>query len=204
LFITKKELRINGKKWMNYCFKSEITRIGISNSLLVKNVSQDMFQTISNGIKEQYNAAFEMLNQAVTDCSTELWNRQEKGPPFWQIAYHTLFFLDYYLGNSEEEKEKFKPFFPNSNGHRLDVRVTKGNPTRVQMLEYVSYVKAKAIKKFDEMTAETLVEETVFEWHGKKKFSTLIYNLRHAMLHIGALNSLLVRNDIKTTWVSKS
>ena len=163
-----------------------------------------MFQAISNGIREQYNAAFEMLNKAITDCPAELWNRQEKGPPFWQIAYHTLYFLDYYLGNSKEEKEKFKPFFPNSNGHRLDVKVTKGSPTRVQMLEYISYVKEKAIRKYEEMTADSLVEATVFEWHRKDKFSTFIYNLRHVMLHIGALNSLLVRDGKKTTWISKS
>lgn len=162
-----------------------------------------MFQAVSNGIKEQYNAAFEMLNQAITDCPTELWNRQDKGPPFWQIAYHTLFFLDYYLGNSEKEKKDFKPFFLNTNGHRLDIRVTKGVPTRIQMLEYISCVKRKATKKYEEMTTETLVEKTAFEWHGKDKFSTWIYNLRHVMLHIGALNSLLVRENIETKWVSK-
>ena len=165
-------------------------------------MSQNLFQVVSNGIQEQYGAAIEMLNQAITECPEKLWNRQDTGPPFWQIAYHTLYYLDFYLGNSKKERTEFKPFFPNSNRENLGTKPTKGNLTRVQMLEYLSYVKEKTTTKFKEMTMETLVEETAFEWHGKDKFSTLFYNLRHVMLHVGALNSLLVRNGVKTKWVS--
>ena len=167
-------------------------------------MSQNLFQVVLKGLKEQYGAALAMLCQAINDCSEELWEQQENGPPFWKIIYHTLFFLDFYLGNSKKEREEFKSFFPNNNGHRLDVITNKEPLTRVQLLEYLDYVKDKSKAKIDELSEETLVEDTAFEWHGDSQFATFIYNLRHVMLHLGALNSLLVRTGIKTQWVSKS
>ena len=35
-----------------------------------------------------------MLEQAIEACPNEFWNDEQE---FWYKAYHTLFYLDYYL-----------------------------------------------------------------------------------------------------------
>ncbi len=43
---------------------------------------------------KQFGAAIDMLENALVACPNELWNTTSE---FWYIAYHTLFYLDYYL-----------------------------------------------------------------------------------------------------------
>jgi len=55
----------------------------------------------------------------------------------------------------------------------------------------------------DQLTLEELIQPSVFEWHGGSIHSSLIYNIRHVMLHIGALNLRLLRKGINLdNWVS--
>lgn len=52
---------------------------------------------------------------------------------------------------------------------------------------------------------DTLIQPSVFEWHGNSIISSMIYNLRHVILHIGALNFKLLRNGVSLeNWVSRS
>lgn len=46
---------------------------------------------IQAALKGQFHAALAMLKQAVENCPADLWDRDEAGPPFWHVAYHTLF-----------------------------------------------------------------------------------------------------------------
>ena len=51
----------------------------------------DYWQTI---IGRQFAAAIQMLRSAV---EADLWDDSTHGTPFWHLAYHALFYADFYL-----------------------------------------------------------------------------------------------------------
>src|SRR5438477_10219918 len=62
-----------------------------------------MNNSLKTELWKQFGAAIDMFENALQKCPDSLWN---DGKNFWYIAYHTLFFLDYYL---TEEPGTFKP-----------------------------------------------------------------------------------------------
>ncbi len=53
-----------------------------------------MENKIKNEIWNQFNAALDMLENALIKCPETLWNDENN---FWHNAYHCLFFTDYDL-----------------------------------------------------------------------------------------------------------
>ncbi|MFX0083582.1 MAG: DinB family protein [Candidatus Hodarchaeota archaeon] len=158
----------------------------------------------TDAINEQFGAAIRMLEQNLKKCPEELWDDKTKGPSFWHVAYHAMWFLDWYLSDSKKSRENFKSKFGEENTHfeSLD-KTPEIILTREQLFEYLSDIKEKARNRFEDLTSEDLIEPSVFEWHGNSVLSSLLYNLRHLMLHIGALNLRLHRKDVKLkNWVS--
>ncbi len=43
---------------------------------------------------KQFGASIDMLENAISLCTDELWDNEKK---FWYNAYHCLFYLDYYF-----------------------------------------------------------------------------------------------------------
>ena len=50
-----------------------------------------------------------MLENAVLACPDEIWSDRWRGPEYWYVVYHTLFFLDLYLS---ETMDGFAPPAP--------------------------------------------------------------------------------------------
>jgi hypothetical protein len=48
----------------------------------------------------QFGASIDMLKNAVVSCPEALWDNESE---FWYLAYHTLFWLDYYLAEDPNE-----------------------------------------------------------------------------------------------------
>ncbi|MFX0211395.1 MAG: hypothetical protein ACFFDT_35785, partial [Candidatus Hodarchaeota archaeon] len=75
---------------------------------------------------------------------------------------------------------------------------------REQVLMYLMKIKLKAKQRLERITTEELNQPSIFEWHGSSVLSSLFYNIRHVMLHVGALNCRLLRKGIKLdNWVSQ-
>ncbi len=47
----------------------------------------------------QFSGSIQMLENAIRSCPDPLWSAVRE-PPFWYLAYHTLFYLDLYLSPS--------------------------------------------------------------------------------------------------------
>ena len=162
----------------------------------------DISKIFSDAIHEQYGAAIEMLEQNMKKCPKEVWDDRTSGPPFWQVAYHVMWYLDWYLSDSKEARESFKSKFGEEPLQDLN-NAPKIALTRNQLLDYLSDIKEKAINRFGNLTSDELIQRSIFEWHGKNILSSLLYNLRHLMLHIGALNLRLHRKGVKLeNWVN--
>ena len=155
-----------------------------------------------DAIKEQYGAAIAMLKKNLKSCPKEVWEDRTNGPSFWQVAYHVMWYFDWYLSDSKETRESFKSKFGKDPLQDLN-KVPEKTLTSDQLLEYLSDLKEKTKKRFENLTSEELQQSSVFEWHGNSVLSSLIYNLRHLMLHIGALNLRLHSKGVKLeNWVS--
>ena len=56
-----------------------------------------MLETFQRLIASQYEASLCTLAHCVAGCPSELWNAPVAKHPFCQVAFHVLFFADYYL-----------------------------------------------------------------------------------------------------------
>ncbi|MHC4470712.1 MAG: hypothetical protein ACYS99_07085 [Planctomycetota bacterium] len=48
-------------------------------------------------VKSQYHAALAALREAIELCPDPVWLDSAHHNPYWQIAYHTLFYTHLYL-----------------------------------------------------------------------------------------------------------
>ena len=155
-----------------------------------------------DAINEQYGAAIAMLKKNLKSCPTKVWDDRTSGPPFWHVAYHVMWYFDWYLSDSKEARESFKSNFGDEVSHELN-KAPEITLTATQLLDYLSDLKEKTKNRFKNITSDELLQSSVFEWHGTSVTSSLIYNLRHLMLHIGALNLRLHSKGVKLeNWVS--
>lgn len=108
--------------------------------------------------------------------------------------------MDYYLSGTRDEREIFKSLY----GISPDLSKTPGEKlSQANCIKYLEQVKKKAEEKFSKLTVDDLTKPSIFKWHGESVHSSLIYNLRHVMLHIGALNVRLRNSGLEfKSWVS--
>ena len=143
---------------------------------------------ILQALSEQYGAALKMLENTIQECHEGLWKDSKTETVISQVVYHTLFYVDFYLSKNKAERESFKGKYGDDGQsfHEPDKFYTKE-----QLINYLQEIKEKANKRFNDLNIQELKEEPVFEWHGSSVLSSLLYNLRHIMLHDNEL-SLLV------------
>jgi hypothetical protein len=172
--------------------------------------STNSIKIIQDALSEQYGAALKMLSNIIENCPTSLWEDESHGPAFYKIIYHVLYFLDLYLSRTKEERSAFKPRFDFAE----DFGISKKNfapeywkkpLSKAKAILYLSELRDKAVNFLNQVSIPELTSESVFEWHGSSLLSSLIYNNRHIMLHIGALQGRLRMNGVEERmWVGKS
>lgn len=162
---------------------------------------EEKFKIISDAIQEQYGAAIKMLENVMKSCPKEIWANKNDRPQFWQVVYHTMWFLDWYLAESKEARENFKSKFGKELSWELNAPSEK-TISREKLFEYLSEIKMKAKRRFEKLTSDEVILKPIYEWHGNSLLSSLLYNMRHVMLHVGALNLRLHSKGVKLdNWV---
>lgn len=107
---------------------------------------------------QQFGAAIDMLENALLNCPDDLWNgrmwQDSTMPPafseFWYVAFHTLFWLDFYLSGTVEEFSPPAPF-------TLDEMDPAGllperQYTRDELLSYLHHGREKCRATLEGMT----------------------------------------------------
>ena len=151
----------------------------------------------------QFGATIDMLENAMRACPDELWGNRAQKPEFWRLTYHTLFFLDLYLGDSGEGFTPPAPF----NLEELDPAGVR--PSRVytkrELVEYLDHCRAKARARIEALDGETSERRCQFGWIDLTVFESLLYNMRHVQHHAAQLNLLLRHaNHPVPSWVARS
>ncbi len=149
---------------------------------------------------KQFGASIDMLENAISLCTDELWDNEKK---FWYNAYHCLFYLDYYL---TLEPDKFSPPSPytlsefDPSGAMPDKVYSKE-----ELLSYLRHSRKKCHDLIASMTDEIVNSRWVNEYRNYSVLEILLYNMRHVQHHAAQL-SLLLRQGIDNAprWVSQT
>ncbi|MCI0450648.1 MAG: hypothetical protein L0Y79_12870 [Chlorobi bacterium] len=107
-----------------------------------------MESTLKTELWKQFGASIDMFENAVEKCPESLWN---DGRNYWYIAYHTLFWLDYYLS---DEPDKFSPPEPYTLGELEPDVMPERVYEKKELLQYVEHCRRKCLNFIADLTPE--------------------------------------------------
>ncbi|MAT96528.1 MAG: hypothetical protein CL608_05240 [Anaerolineaceae bacterium] len=151
-----------------------------------------------------------MLDNALQACPNELWqarlyDEREIKPEFaefWYIAYHALFWLDFYLSETAEGFAPPAPFtLSEFEAGLLPERVY----TKAELRSYLQYGRNKCRTSLDTLTDVQAPQQVRANWHIKSVAELHIYNLRHVQEHAAQL-ALFLGQNVGTApgWVGRA
>jgi hypothetical protein len=155
---------------------------------------------IRSALKGQYHAGLAMLREAIEKCPEDLWLRAEAEVPFWRVAYHTLFFTDFYL---RADEHSFVPWEKHDWAvHDFSEKVERAY-TKEEVLAYWERVDRMVDSAVDATDLDR--QECGFPWYRMPKLDHQLVNIRHVQHHAAALISRLRRaTGVDVEWVGKA
>jgi hypothetical protein len=162
-------------------------------------------------IWQQFGAAIDMLGNAIRACPDPLWHdrlwdhpsEQPESSQFWYIAFHVLFWLDFYLSGSTDGFAPPTPF-------TLDEfdpagRFPERPYSRQELQIYLEYGRKKCQATIEALTDEKAAQRCVFLWGEVSFAELLLYNMRHVQEHAAQLNIILGQKAGSAPgWVAKA
>lgn len=158
----------------------------------------------------QFGAAIDMFGNAVRACPDDLWQERlwvdaeiPASSEFWYVAYHTLFWLDFYLS---ETSENFSPP-PLFTLSELDPSGLMPDRvyTKKEIETYLDYGRIKCRERIENLHDEMTLQQVRHNWLDMTIAELLLYTMRHVQEHEGQLSMLLGRNGISpSSWVSRA
>jgi hypothetical protein len=147
----------------------------------------------------QYRAALEMLKQTIIHCPEALWNTRDTAPPFWQIAYHAIFYTHLYIQDSQQT---FTPWSKHREEYQFSDQMPQPvhqAPDKAIVLEYLAFCEQQVLEK---VTGTNLEAASGFDWLPFRKLELHLYTIRHIQQHVGELMERLgSRAGIKIDWI---
>ena len=145
--------------------------------------------TMVDVLRRHLEPTLEMLGQTINACPDELWDARDKGPPFWQYAYHALAGVDFWL--SDSPKTFAFPSFHTREALIESGETPAGALSRQQIEAYLEQVTAKSWALLDRLTPATLLQETEFAGRPWTTADRILVQIRHVQHHVGQLNAAL-------------
>ncbi len=155
-----------------------------------------MEMTWNAGIWHQFEAAIDMLNNALRACPGELWQErlfnELSGPPgfteFWYVGYHALFWLDFYLSDSIEGFAPPAPFtLSEFEAGMLPDRVY----TKAELQTYLEYDRNRCRTRIETLAKPLVPQQCRSDWPDMSVAELLFYNMRHVQDHAAQLSLFL-------------
>lgn len=144
---------------------------------------------IKASLWHQFGAAIDMLDNAIVACPEDVWSERGVEPEFWYLAYHTMFWLDYYLSESLADFAPPAPFGLEEMDPAgvLPPRVY----TQAELRAYLAHGRRKCRTRIEGLTDETARVRFRQRWMDFSAVELLLYNLRHVQHGAGQLNLIL-------------
>ena len=157
-----------------------------------------MLDTFKGLIASQFEAALCTLNICIDRCPEASWDAPVGNWPFCQVAFHTLFFTDYYLGLNEESlrRQSFhrdnERFF--GDYEQLEDRKPVSRYVKASIRKYMDHCREKVKQVIASETAESLSAKAGFEGREFSRAELHVYTIRHIQHHAAHM-SLRLRID---------
>ena len=144
----------------------------------------------------QYLASLAMLEQTIRACPESVWHDERDKNPFWQAAYHALFFIHEYLGEPGEPVSLWPKHRPGYEDFGLPPDAEPYDKEAI--LEYLEFCRRHVAER---------VPVVNLGWGADEEYTGLelqIYSIRHLMQHCGELMERLgSRTDAEIHWVGQ-
>ena len=149
---------------------------------------------------QQFGASVDMLKNAVAACPDSMWDTESE---FWYLAYHTIFWLDYYLA---EDAETFLPPSPFTLSETDPAGLMPERTySKMELLDYLEYARKKCHGRIAGLTDEKASARFVNSRKDYSVFEILLYNMRHVQHGAAQLNILLRQGGaVPPGWVSQA
>ncbi len=164
-----------------------------------------VLDTLRELIGNQLQAALRTLGWPIDKCPEAAWDAPIANLAFCQVAFHTLFFTDFYLGTSERgfREQQFHRDNPRffRDYEELEDRKQVLLYDRVTIKAYLEHCRTKGQAVLAEETADTLGAPCGFTSREFSRAELYIYTTRHIQHHAAQL-ALRLRLDYQqdTPW----
>jgi hypothetical protein len=149
-----------------------------------------MIEAVKQTIVGQFEAALAMLCHCVAACPAEHWEGRIANNTFRQVAYHALFFADFYLSPNEDAFQLRE--LHRRGGDEREPVVSPGL-SKDETIQYAATCRQKAIDILSSETPETLIGPSGFSIRRISRLELHVYNIRHLQHHTGQLSAYLRR-----------
>lgn len=147
-------------------------------------------------IWHQFGATINMLENAMRACPHELWREhlhsedsaQPEFAEFWYVAYHCLFWLDFYLSDSIEG---FAPLAPFTLSEFEEGLLPDRVYTKDELQAFLEYGRNKCRARLETLTDEMAPQHCRLDWPEMSIAELLLYNMRHVQEHAAQLSLML-------------
>jgi uncharacterized damage-inducible protein DinB len=151
-----------------------------------------MIDYIRQILTGQYGASLAMLKDCIEACDERHWEGMIANGSFRYVAYHTLFFTDYYLSPNENAFE-LCDFHARGGDEREDV--LSPGLSKADTLAYALICRDKVGESLAKETPESLQAPAGFDRRKFTRGELHVYNIRHIQHHTGQLSAYLRRVD---------
>jgi hypothetical protein len=165
-----------------------------------------MLEAYKTLVTNQFEAALCTLNLCVDRCPEHLWNQPVGTYPVSLVAFHTLFFADFYLG-ADETSQKSQSFHKEhaaifADYEQLEDREPVCRYEKGFIKAYLEHCRQKAHRVIAAETEATLNAPCGFPRKTFSRAELHPYNIRHIQHHAAQI-SLRLRLDAKVDipWV---
>jgi hypothetical protein len=151
----------------------------------------------------QFGASIDMLENSIKACPENVWGNKISFYEFWYYTFHTLFFLDCYLSDSDKDFNPPQPFTRDEldPAGLLPDRIY----TKDELLNYLEHGRKKCKNAIDNLTDEKAFSRCGIEWLDLTFVELLLYSMRHVQHHTAQLNLILRQKiDSAPKWVRKT
>lgn len=159
-----------------------------------------MHEFVKSIIRGQFEAALCMLNDCLRKCPEEHWDGKIANDTFRQIAYHTLFYVDYYASPNESAFALRELHARGGDERKPEVST---GLSKEESLAYLAIGRQKVLESIAAETAESLQGPSGFSRQQFSRGELHLYNIRHIQHHVGQLSAYLRRitQDTSSWWV---
>lgn len=155
---------------------------------------------VKESLWQQFGASIDMLKNAIVMWPEDRW---ETKPKAFRMAFHTLFFLEYYLTNPPESFKSYLPIKPEGDDDIGPARIY----TKEEIIDYLEACRNKCKATIDNFNESNIEGRWIQKKWGRNFnwYELMMYNMRHVQHHAAQLNMML-RNEIDNApdWVSRT